>query len=178
MPLHVLSPREVQAAGSGDHADGGGLFLRVKESNANWLLRYTSPSGRRRDMGLGVAHRDTMPAAGESLRLAREKAKRARDDLAAGRDPIDAKRAARRADAERTAGAKAQRKAEALTLARVARAYKRARHRTRHERQVFRGVDPVARVPRAACDLEQAGRRNRRGRAVRKIGRASCRERV
>jgi hypothetical protein len=53
MPLHVLSPREVQAAGSGDHADGGGLFLRVKESNANWLLRYTSPSGRRRDMGLG-----------------------------------------------------------------------------------------------------------------------------
>jgi len=133
MPLHVLSPREVQAAGSGDHADGGGLFLRVKESNANWLLRYTSPSGRRRDMGLGVAHRDTMPAAGESLRLAREKAKRARDDLAAGRDPIDAKRAARRADAERTAGAKAQRKAEALTLARVARAY--------HERAIEPGMN-------------------------------------
>src|SRR5882762_1544219 len=133
MPLHVLSPREVQAAGSGDHADGGGLFLRVKESNANWLLRYTSPSGRRRDMGLGVAHRDTMPAAGESLRLAREKAKRARDDLAAGRDPIDAKRAARRADAERTAGARAQRKAEALTLARVARAY--------HERAIEPGMN-------------------------------------
>jgi integrase len=133
MPLHVLSPREVQVAGSGDHADGGGLFLRVKESNANWLLRYTSPSGRRRDMGLGVAHRDTMPAAGESLRLAREKAKRARDDLAAGRDPIDAKRAARRADAERTADAKAQRKAEHLTLARVARAY--------HERAIEPGMN-------------------------------------
>jgi hypothetical protein len=38
-------------------------------------------------MDLGVAHRDTMAAAGESLRLAREKAKRTRDDLAAGRDP-------------------------------------------------------------------------------------------
>lgn len=133
MPLHVLSAREVQVAGSGDHADGGGLFLRVKQSNANWLLRYTSPSGRRRDMGLGVAHRDTMPAAGESLRLAREKAKRARDDLAAGRDPIDAKRAARRADAEKSAGAKAERKAEALTLARVARAY--------HERAIEPGMN-------------------------------------
>jgi hypothetical protein len=62
-------------------------------------------------------------AAGESLRLVREKARRARDDLAAGRDPIDAKRAARRADAAKSAGAKAERKAEALTLARVARAY-------------------------------------------------------
>jgi hypothetical protein len=40
MPLHVLSPRELQVAGSGDHADSGALFLRVKESNANWPLRY------------------------------------------------------------------------------------------------------------------------------------------
>src|SRR5258708_33893574 len=95
MPLHVLSPREVQAASSGDHSDGGGLFSRVKQSNANWLLRYTSPSGRRRDMGLGVAHRDTMPAAGESLRLAREKAKGARDDPAAGPEPVHARRGTR-----------------------------------------------------------------------------------
>ncbi len=123
MPLHLLSPREVQVAGLGDHGDGGGLFLRIKRSGASWVLRYTSPAGRRRDMGLGVAHRDTMPAAGESLRLAREKAKRGRDELAAGRDPIDAKRAARQADAEKRAGAKAQRKAEHLTLARAAHAY-------------------------------------------------------
>jgi hypothetical protein len=34
MPLHVLSPRELQVA------DSGALFLRVKESNANWPLRY------------------------------------------------------------------------------------------------------------------------------------------
>ena len=48
-----------------------------------------------------------MTAAGESLRLAREKARHTRDDLACGRDPIDAKRAARRADAQKAAGAKA-----------------------------------------------------------------------
>jgi integrase len=123
MALHVLSPREVQVAVIGDHADGGGLFLRVRPSGASWLLRYTSPSGRRRDMGLGVAHRDTMPAAGVSLRLARQKANRGREDLAAGRDPIDAKRAARQADAEKRADARARRKAEYLTLARAARAY-------------------------------------------------------
>jgi hypothetical protein len=123
MALHVLSPREVQVAGIGDHADGGDLFLRARPSGASWLLRYTSPSGRRRDMGLGVAHQDTMTAAGESLRLARERAKRARDDLAAGRDLIDAKRAARQADAQKAANTKAQRKTEILTLARVARTY-------------------------------------------------------
>jgi integrase len=53
----------------------------------------------------------------------RAKRPSARDDLAAGRDPIDAKRAARRADVEKTTGAKARRKDEALTLVRVARAY-------------------------------------------------------
>jgi len=123
MPFHVLSPREVQLAGAGDHADGGGLFLRVRLSTESWLLRYTSPSGCRRDMGLGAAHRETIAAAGESLRLAREKVRCARNDLAAGRDPIEAKRAARRADAQKTATAKARRKAQALTLARAARAY-------------------------------------------------------
>ena len=123
MALHVLSPREVQVAGAGDHADGGGLFLRVRASSASWLLRYTSPSGRRRDMGFGRAHRDTIAAAGESLRVAREKARRARDDLAAGRDPIDAKRAARKVDVQKAATAKARRSAEALTLARAARTY-------------------------------------------------------
>jgi len=74
-------------------------------------------------MGFGTAHRETIAAAGESLRLAREKARCARNDLAAGRDPIEGKRAARNADAQKTATAKAQRKAQALTLARAARAY-------------------------------------------------------
>jgi hypothetical protein len=32
MALHVLSPREAQVAGPGDHSDGGGLVLRVRQS--------------------------------------------------------------------------------------------------------------------------------------------------
>lgn len=121
--LHVLTARVVETAGDGDHADGGGLILRVRGSRANWVFRFTSPSGRRRDAGFGAAHRDSTKEAGESLRLAREKAKHARDALAAGRDPLDDKRARRKADADKAAAKKAAAKAEATTLARCAREY-------------------------------------------------------
>ena len=32
--LHLLSVRELQTAGNGDHADGGGLMLRVRDARA------------------------------------------------------------------------------------------------------------------------------------------------
>ena len=52
----ALSDREVRAAGPGRYADGGGLYLIVKESGArSWLLRYKGEGGRVRDMGLGRA---------------------------------------------------------------------------------------------------------------------------
>ncbi|MBP6466225.1 MAG: hypothetical protein KA324_20045, partial [Rubrivivax sp.] len=46
--LHLFTARQVQAAGDGDHGDGGGLFSRVKGPGVNWVLRYTAPSGKRR----------------------------------------------------------------------------------------------------------------------------------
>ncbi len=51
--LHRLKPREVLAANIGDLNDGGGLVLRVSASGSSWVLRYTSPAGKRREMGLG-----------------------------------------------------------------------------------------------------------------------------
>jgi Arm domain-containing DNA-binding protein len=84
MALHMLSSREVQVARDGDHADGGGLVLRIRGRRASWLLRYTGLDGRRRDMGLGAAHRDSMATAGESLARARTRARRELDSLAAG----------------------------------------------------------------------------------------------
>jgi len=128
MPLHTLSPREVHCATDGDHNDGGGLILRVRGTNSNWIFRFTAPNGRRRDMGFGTAHRDSAAAAGESVHLARERARRAREVLAAGGDPLEEKRAERKAAAEREAAKKAERKAERATLCRVAREY--------HERAV------------------------------------------
>ena len=111
MALHVLNARAVDAAGDGDHSDGGGLILRVRGQRAAWVFRFTGPSGKRRDAGFGIAHRDSTKAAGESLRLAREKAKHARDMLARGADPLDEKRARKQAHTAATVAKKAKAKA-------------------------------------------------------------------
>jgi integrase len=122
--LHLLTPREVLSAKDGDHADGDGLVLRVRGARCSWLFRFTSPStGKRRDMGMGSVLRTSLAAAGESLRLVRTKATRAREQLAAGRDPLEEKREIRRKATEVAERAKAERRADEATLARVARRY-------------------------------------------------------
>src|SRR5678810_1509337 len=72
--LHVLAPRQIQSARDGDHNDGGGLLLRGRGTAASYVYRYTAASGRRREMGLGLAHRGSLAQAGESLALARRAA--------------------------------------------------------------------------------------------------------
>ena len=67
--LHLLSVRELQTASDGDHSDGGGLMLRVRDASASWVFRYTAGSGRRREMGLGAADRNNSAIAGASLHL-------------------------------------------------------------------------------------------------------------
>lgn len=123
MAIQILTTREVQTARDGDLSDGGGLLLRVRGQSASWVFRYTAATGRRREMGLGVARRSTPAQAGESLTSARKAAQKAREQLAEGIDPIDERD--RRAKALKLAEAtqKAQRAREQLTLARAARAY-------------------------------------------------------
>lgn len=55
--LHLLTVKQVQAARDGDHSDGGGLLLRARGESCSWVFRYTAPSCRRREMGLGVVRR-------------------------------------------------------------------------------------------------------------------------
>lgn len=87
------------------------------------MLRYTAPSGRRREMGFGTAHRASLAQAGDSLVTARDLAHEARDLLKRGVDPLDAK-AQRRAEARAVeAAANAQRQVEHWTMARCAREY-------------------------------------------------------
>ena len=76
--LNLLTVREAQTAGEGDHTDGGGLLLRVRGESASWVLRYTAPTGRRREMGLGVARRNNAAATGDNLTTARRLAHEAR----------------------------------------------------------------------------------------------------
>jgi integrase len=81
----------VKTAGMGRHGDGDGLHLVVtKVGRRKWVLRYQL-SGVRRDMGLG-----SYPAVG--LSDARIAAADARKLIARGVDPLDARRAARKAE--------------------------------------------------------------------------------
>ena len=121
--LHQLTVKAVQNAGDGDLTDGGGLLLRVRGDSASWVFRYTAATGKRREMGLGVARRGSASQAGDGLTLARSLAHNAREQLALGIDPID-ERDGRRAAAQAVDEAKkATAKRERATLARVAREY-------------------------------------------------------
>jgi len=136
--LYRLSVREILSAGDGDHADGGGLVLRVNGDRANWVFRYTAANGRRREMGLGVAHRGSPAQAGDALKLARNLADTAREQVALDIDPIDdrerRKAAAREVDEKR----RAEQQRVRATLARVAREF--------HERV----IEPTRTVKHAA----------------------------
>jgi len=81
----------------GRHADGGNLYLTVSRNGAAVSKRWTfmfSFAGKQREAGFG-------PAASVTLAEAREKAARYRSMLAKGIDPLDAKKAAREAEAGR-----------------------------------------------------------------------------
>ena len=70
---------------AGRHSDGGGLYLRVKASGGrSWSFMWKR-EGLQRELGLG-AYPDT------TLKLAREKAKDAREALSSGIDPRTALR--------------------------------------------------------------------------------------
>lgn len=121
--LHLLTVREVQTAPDGDLSDGGGLLLRVRGDSSSWVLRYTALTGRRREMGLGIARRGNSAQTGDSLATARKMAHEAREQLQRGLDPID-ERAGRREDAKQAEQTQKVEKArERLTLARAARDY-------------------------------------------------------
>lgn len=123
MARNRLTARQVQVAGDGDHSDGDGLLLRIKNGRGAWVFRFTAPDGRRREMGLGKLVRNSIAEAGKSLTAARDQADDARKLLRDGLDPIVA-RDRRREEARRALELRrVQARAERATLARVAREY-------------------------------------------------------
>jgi hypothetical protein len=123
VPKHMLSARQVQVAREGDTHDGEGLILRVQKKAASWVLRYRVASGKRRELGLGAVDRNNIEAAGASLTGARELADEARDQLRRGIDPIDAKRAERKAGWDAATKKRCQAVAAGTTLRSYAKAY-------------------------------------------------------
>ena len=81
--IHRLAPRAIKTLPAGIHSDGGGLYLRVKNSGSrSWVLVYQW-QGKRREKGLGSI-------LGVDLDRARERAEEARKLLAQGIDPAAA----------------------------------------------------------------------------------------
>ncbi len=125
-------PRKAKEKGSlevrrlsspGYHFVGGvdGVALQVTHSGArSWVLR-AMVAGKRRDIGLGGFPDVT-------LAVARERARNARDKIAAGVDPIEEKRAARAALAAARASAITFKKAATEYIAAQETGWKNAKH--------------------------------------------------
>lgn len=84
-PHNKLSATAARKAGPGMHNDGAGLYLRVKGDSRSWVFRFTHAS-KKREMGLGSA-------GAVSLADARSRAQTAREQVAQGIDPVDARKA-------------------------------------------------------------------------------------
>jgi integrase len=110
-----LSAAAVRTAKTGRHFDGDGLVLLVRApSQAFWLFRY-SISGRVREAGLGRARGHNAV----SLAEARERARRLRDKVREGKDPL----AEREAEAAAAKAEAAKATAAAITFAQVSDMY-------------------------------------------------------
>ena len=92
-----LGARKVETAGPGRYGDGDGLWLVVAPSGGKkWVYRFTA-NGKVTEMGLGSV-KDV------SLKQAREARDNQRRVLKSGQNPIEAKREAKRAEAEEKTG--------------------------------------------------------------------------
>jgi integrase len=92
----------------GYYGDGAGLWLQVSPSGSkSWIFRFTL-AGKQREMGLGAVHT-------VNLTEARAKAKECRQLLLEGKDPLDARRSIKQAEALE--------RAKAMTFDQCATAY-------------------------------------------------------
>ena len=140
---NALTPLTVKNAKAGRHADGGGLYLLVKEGGArSWVYRFML-RGKSRDLGLGPAvGTDAVP-----LAAARDLAAALRLKVKAGVDPL-----AERLQAATAATASAQAlKIAGITFKAVAEAHiathsdgwRNAKHRQQWSSTLATYVYPV-----------------------------------
>ena len=121
--LHRLSAVKVDATKTpGYYADGGGLYLRVAPGGTRaWIFRFTM-GGKTRDGGLG-----SYPTV--SLAKARAEAERCRQFVAAGVDPIEARKKEREAALAATEKVMTFRDCGAAVIASHEAGWRNAKHR-------------------------------------------------
>ncbi len=140
---NALTNLSVKNAKAGRHADGGGLYLLVKDTGArSWVYRYTL-NGKTRDAGLG-------PAAGAgalSLSSARDRAAELRLQVRSKIDPLEERvREAASALAEAEAAKVAAVTFKDVALAHIERhetSWKNEKHRHQWRRTLETYVYPV-----------------------------------
>ena len=151
-----LGVKQVQAAREpGRYPDGDRLWLVVRPNGKReWLFRFTSPGGRKRDMSLGNADVVTLAAA----RIAAGNARA----LLAGDppvDPLDARRDREQATQQAERARRATKVADARTLARAARAYHESiESQFRNDKHRSQWINSLEQhVPKALWDKPLAG---------------------
>lgn len=119
-------------------------MLRVGPGGTSWVLQYTAPTGKRREMGLGTADRASLAQAGESLTTACQAAHEARELLRRGVDPLEEREARRQAAREVEQARKAHESREHWTLARCARDHhERVIERTRTDKHAAQWISSL-----------------------------------
>ena len=147
--LTDLRARQIKEPGM--YPDGAGLYLQVTEGadgtpRKSWVVRIRLPGGRSRDMGLGRF--DLVP-----LKAARERALKARQDAAAGNDPIAAKVAQRVAAAVADARAMTFRQCAEAYIAAHERDWRNPKHRQQWRNTLATYAYPIfGNLPVAAVD--------------------------
>lgn len=147
--VNKLTARAVnRATKPGYYGDGGGLWLQVSASGSqSWVFRYTL-ARRRREMGLGAAHTVT-------LAEARAKARENRLNLLEGRDPLESRRAERRAAALGLAKMMTFDRCAAAYIAAHRGGWKSQKHARQWESTLGTYVSPViGPLPVASVDTE------------------------
>lgn len=80
--LHAISLKKLS---NGWHADGGNLYLFVRDTSRSWVFRYTSPNGKRRNKGVGSLNSVSLARAREVASILRAQV----NDPLSPSDPIE-----------------------------------------------------------------------------------------
>ena len=130
----------------GYYGDGAGLYLQVSRSGTkSWIFRFTI-AGKQREMGLGPLH--TI-----SLAQAREKARDCRALLLEGKDPLEARNAAKLGEALDRARAMTFEQCAAAYIAAHRGGWKSVKHAAQWESTLATYAAPViGSMPVAAVD--------------------------
>ena len=138
--------RIARLTSKGRYSDGHGLYLQINENGIkSWLFRFER-GGKERFMGLGPLHTIDLPKA-------RARAAAAREQLLDNIDPLEARRAAKKAQAEAAAQIKTFKEAATAYFAQHANDWKNRKHRDQFVSSMTQYAYPIiGAMPVSAID--------------------------